>query len=133
MDAPNRFSIPTKIAAAAVVILLVDAAMMAGFGDRQWRGLETLLTAANLTPLAALFWPVLETGGYAMLFGIDYARQKIWQRRQREIAQARAEGREEGREEGIEEGYQAGYRARIVEEQEQTPPDAAEAQTPQGG
>ncbi len=49
-----------------------------------------------------------------MLFGIDYARQAIWQRRQKEVAEARAEGREEGievgREEGIEVGREEGYR-----------------------
>ena len=43
-----------------------------------------------------------------MLFGIDYARQAIWQRRQKEVAEARAEGQEEGIEVGREEGIEVG-------------------------
>lgn len=45
-----------------------------------------------------------------MLFGIDYARQAIWRKRQQEIKKARAEGREEG--------YTEGYNARTAEENE---------------
>ena len=81
-------------------------------GEREWKGLTTLLTAADLTPLSALFWPLVETGGYTMLFGIDYARQAIWRKRQQEIDKARSEGLKEGREEG----YRLGYEARLAEE-----------------
>lgn len=73
-----------------------------------------------------------------MLFGIDYARKAIWERRQKELAQARAEeerrqselaqalaeaqakglekGRAEGRAEGHEEGYLLGYQAGVADE-----------------
>ena len=56
-----------------------------------------------------------------MLFGIDYARQAIWQKRQKELAKAREEinqAREKGREEGREEGYQRGYDAGVADERE---------------
>ena len=115
MKEPKRISIPLKIAVAAVVILLVTAAIMLIFGDRKWQGLETLLTASMLTPLSALFWPLIEAGGYIMLFGIDAARQAIWRRWQNSLAQAR----EEGIEEGIKEGYRRGYDARAAEENRQ--------------
>ena len=39
-----------------------------------------------------------------MLFGIDYARQAIWRKRQQEIEKARKEG------------YKQGYEARLAEE-----------------
>lgn len=104
MNQPKSFNIPVKIAVAAIVILLVDAAILIVFGERDWKGLSTLLTAAELTPLSALFWPLVETGGYAMLFGIDYARQAIWRRRQQELEKAR------------EEGFRKGYEARMAEE-----------------
>ena len=134
MQEPNRFSIPVKIAVAAIVILLVDAALVAIFDERRWQGFDTLLAAAQLTPLSALFWPLFETGGYTVLFGIDYARQAIWERRQKEaakaqaaeerrqeeLAQALAKGREEGREQGREEGYQLGYAAGVAEERRRT-------------
>ena len=106
MEPRKPISIPVKIAVAATVILLVNAAAMLIVGERKWRGLETLITAADLTPLSALFWPLFETGGYAMLFGIDYARQAIWQKRQKELAKAR------------EEGYQSGYDAGVADERE---------------
>ena len=64
-----------------------------------------------LTPLSALFWPLIEAGGYIMLFGIDAARQAIWRRWQNSLAQAR--------EEGIKEGYRLGYDARAAEENRQ--------------
>jgi flagellar biosynthesis/type III secretory pathway protein FliH len=51
-----------------------------------------------------------------MLFGIDCARQAIWQRRQKEVAEARAEGQEEGIEVGREEGYRLGFDAGVAEE-----------------
>ena len=112
MGQPKSFNIPVKIAVAAVVILLVDALMLIISGEREWKGLTTLLTAADLTPLSALFWPLVETGGYTMLFGIDYARQAIWRKRRQEIDKARSEGLKEGREEG----YKLGYQARMAEE-----------------
>ncbi len=104
MNQPKPFNVPVKIAVAAIVILLVDAVILILFGERDWNGLSTLLTAAELTPLSALFWPLVETGGYAMLFGIDYARQAIWRKRQQELEKAR------------EEGYRLGYEARVAEE-----------------
>ena len=65
-----------------------------------------------------------------VLFGIDYARRAIWERRQREAAEAQAaeEIRQEelaqalakGREEGREEGYQLGYAAGVAEERRRT-------------
>lgn len=73
-----------------------------------------------------------------MLFGIDYARRAIWERRQRELAQAqeeearrqieaerafakaRAEGRAEGRTEGQSEGYRLGYQAGVSDERQRT-------------
>ena len=106
MDPKASIGIPTKIAVAATVILLLNAAASLILGDRQWRGLETLIAAADLTPLSALFWPLFEMGGYVMLFGIDYARQAIWKRRQKELAEARAEG------------YQIGYEAGAAEERQ---------------
>ena len=56
---------------------------------------------------------LVEMGGNRMLFGIDAARQAIWQRQQRELAAAREEGRKEGRDEGRKEGYQQGYDAGV--------------------
>lgn len=107
MEPRKPISVPIKIAVAATVIMLVNASMMLIVGDRKWRGLETLITAADLTPLSALFWPLFETGGYAMLFGIDYARQAIWQKRQKELAKTREEI-SKAREEGFRRGYDAG-------------------------
>ena len=115
MEPRKSISVPVKIAVAATVILLVNAAAMLIVGERKWRGLETLITAADLTPLSALFWPLFETGGYAMLFGIDYARQAIWQRRQKELAKAREEINK-AREEGREEGYRLGFDAGVADE-----------------
>ena len=43
-----------------------------------------------------------------MLFGIDYARQAIWRKRQQEVEEAREEGRQEG--------YRQGYEALAAEE-----------------
>ena len=120
MNQPKPFNIPVKIAVAAIVILSVDALILIVFGDRNWNGLPTLLTAAELTPLSALFWPLVETGGYTMLFGIDYARQAIWRKRQQEVEKAREEGRREG--------YQLGYEARAAEENGH---DNARAQAPE--
>ena len=108
MEQPKSINVPVKIAVAAIVILLVDAVIMIAFGERDWKGLPTLLIAAELTPLSALFWPLVETGGYTMLFGIDYARQAIWRKRQQEVERAREQGREEG--------YKQGYEARLAEE-----------------
>lgn len=120
MEPRKPISIPVKIAVAAAVILLVNASILLIVGDGKWLGLETLITAADLTPLSALFWPLFETGGYVMLFGIDYARQAIWQRRQKEIAAARDEGMEQGIEQGrqerMEEGYRIGYDAGVADE-----------------
>ena len=122
MREPPRFSVPVKIAVAALAILLVDASILLIFGNREWHGLDTLITASTLTPLSALTWPLFETVGYIMLFGIDYARQTIWERRQRAEAQARAtdERRQKEiaqiREEAREEGYKLGYDAGVTDE-----------------
>ena len=102
MKTTNGFSIPIKIAAAAVVILIVDAAILLIFGDRTWRGLETLLTAANLVPLSALFWPIVEALASSLWVGSGYLGRKIRGKWKREPAQA----------------YQSGYAARIAEEAE---------------
>lgn len=65
-----------------------------------------------------------------MLFGIDYARQAIWERRQKALAKAQAtaekrqeeltQARAKGREEGRAEGYQLGYQAGVAEERRRT-------------
>ena len=126
-DEPPPISIPSKIAVAALGVLLVTMAMMLIFGDRKWHGLDTLLTASALTPLSAVLWPLVEVGGNKLLFGIDAARRAIWQRDRKMyeaglkagIAEGLAEGLAEGRAEGVEEGYQQGYDARAAEEMPQ--------------
>ena len=119
-DEPPPISIPSKIAVAALGVLLITMAMMLIFGDRKWHGLDTLLTASMLVPLSTALWPLVEVGGNKLLFGIDAARRAIWQR-DRKMYEAGlkagiAEGRTEGRAEGVEEGYQQGYEARAAEE-----------------
>ena len=104
MGQPESIGTPSKIAVAAAGILLITVVLMMVFGDREWKGLETLLTASMLVPLATVSWPLVEMGGNRMLFGIDAARQAIWQRQQRELAAAREEGRQEGRAEARDEG-----------------------------
>ena len=111
-DEPPPISIPSKIAVAALGVLLVTMAMMLIFGDRKWHGLDTLLTASALTPLSAVLWPLVEVGGNKLLFGIDAARRAIWQR-DRKMYEA---GLKAGIAEGVEEGYQQGYDARAAEE-----------------
>ena len=111
-DEPPPISIPSKIAVAALGVLLITMAMMLIFGDRKWHGLDTLLTASALTPLSAVLWPLVEVGGNKLLFGIDAARRAIWQR-DRKIYEA---GLKAGIAEGVEEGYQQGYDARAAEE-----------------
>ena len=54
MQEPKRFPPRFKILAAATTILIIDAALMLLFGNRKWDGLETLVTAADLTPLSGL-------------------------------------------------------------------------------
>ena len=125
MKPPDQIETASKIAVAAAGILLVTVVMLMVFGDRQWKGLETLLTASMLVPLSTVSWPLVEMGGNRMLFGIDAARQAIWRRQQKELAEARDAGREEGREEGLEKGrkegreeaYQRGYDAGISDAQ----------------
>lgn len=65
-----------------------------------------------------------------MLFGIDYARKAIWERRQKDLAEeerrqselaqalaeAQAKGLEKGRAEGREQGYRLGYQAGVADE-----------------
>ena len=118
MNPPDPYGTPSKIAVAAAGILLVTVVMLMVFGDRQWKGLETLLTASMLVPLSTVSWPLVEMGGNRMLFGIDAARQAIWRRQQKELTEARDAGREEGLEEGFEkgreEGYQQGYDAGVA-------------------
>ena len=100
MNPPDPYGTPSKIAVAAAGILLVTVVMLMVFGDRQWKGLETLLTASMLVPLSTVSWPLVEMGGNRMLFGIDAARQAIWRRQQKELAEARKES--------YQQGYQAG-------------------------
>ena len=107
-DEPPPISIPSKIAVAALGVLLVTMAMMLIFGDRKWHGLDTLLTASILVPLSTALWPLVEVGGNKLLFGIDAARRAIWQR-DRKMYEA-------GLKAGIDEGYQQGYDARAAEE-----------------
>ena len=114
MEQPEPFKTSSKIAVAAAGILLVTVVMLMVFGDRQWKGLETLLTASMLVPLATISWPLVELGGNRVLFGIDEARQAIWRRQQKEIAAAREAGREEGLDEGRKEGYKEGYDAGVA-------------------
>ena len=114
-DEPPPISIPSKIAVAALGVLLITMVMMLIFGDRKWHGLDTLLTASALTPLSAVLWPLVEVGGNKLLFGIDAARRAIWQR-DRKIYEA---GLKAGHAEGVEEGYQQGYEARAAEEMPQ--------------
>ena len=109
---PPPISIPSKIAVAALGVLLITMAMMLIFGDRKWHGLDTLLTASILVPLSTALWPLVEVGGNKLLFGIDVARRAIWQR-DRKMYEA---GLKAGIAEGVEEGYQQGYDARAAEE-----------------
>lgn len=120
MREPPRFSVPVKIAVAALAILLVNAIILLTFGNREWHGLDTLITASTLTPLSALTWPLFETGGYMVLFGIDYARQAIWERRQRAEEQAREteERRQKELAQAREEGFRLGYDAGIADERQ---------------
>ena len=114
-DEPEPISIPSKIAVAALGILLITAALVAVFGDRQWQGLETLVTASMLVPLSTALWPLVEVGGNKVLFGIDAARRAIW-RRDRNLYEA---GLKAGEEKGYQSGYQRGYDARAAEEMRQ--------------
>ena len=114
-DEPPPISIPSKIAVAALGVLLITMAMMLIFGDRKWHGLDTLLTASMLVPLSTALWPLVEVGGNKLLFGIDAARRAIWQR-DRKMYEA---GLKAGIAEGVEEGYQQGYDARAAEEMPQ--------------
>ena len=118
-DEPEPISIPSKIAVAALGILLITAALVAVFGDRKWQGLETLVTASMLVPLSTALWPLVEVGGNKVLFGIDAARRAIW-RRDRKLYEAGLKaGEEKGRAAGEERGYQRGYDARAAEEMRQ--------------
>ena len=114
-DEPPPISIPSKIAVAALGVLLITMGMMLIFGDRKWHGLDTLLTASILVPLSTALWPLVEVGGNKLLFGIDAARRAIWQR-DRKMYEA---GLKAGIAEGVEEGYQQGYDARAAEEMQQ--------------
>ena len=118
-DEPPPISIPSKIAVAALGVLLVTMAMMLIFGDRKWHGLDTLLTASILVPLSTALWPLVEVGGNKLLFGIDAARRAIWQRDRKMYEAGLKAGIAEGRAEGVEEGYQQGYNARAAEEMPQ--------------
>ena len=122
-DEPEPISIPSKIAVAALGILLITAALVAVFGDRKWQGLETLVTASMLVPLSTALWPLVEVGGNKVLFGIDAARRAIW-RRDRNLYEAglkagEEKGRAAGEEKGYQRGYQRGYDARAAEEMRQ--------------
>ena len=126
-DEPEPISIPSKIAVAALGILLITAAMVVVFGDRKWHGLETLVTASMLVPLSTALWPLVEVGGNKVLFGIDAARRAIW-RRDLKLYEAGlkageekglAAGEAKGLAAGEEKGYQRGYDARAAEETQQ--------------
>ncbi len=78
MQEPKRFPPRFKILAAAITILIINAALVLIFGNRRWEGLETLITAADLTPLSGLFWPVVEVLAGAIFFGVSYLSKKLW-------------------------------------------------------
>ena len=118
-DEPEPISIPSKIAVAALGILLITAALVVAFGDRQWHGLETLVTASMLVPLSTALWPLVEVGGNKVLFGIDAARRAIWRRDLRLYEAGLKAGEEKGFVAGEEKGYQRGYDARVAEEMRQ--------------
>ena len=122
-DEPEPISIPSKIAVAALGILLITAALVVVFGDRQWHGLETLVTASMLVPLSTALWPLVEVGGNKVLFGIDAARRAIWRRDMKlyeaGLEKGLAAGEEKGFAAGEEKGYQRGYDARAAEETRQ--------------
>ena len=122
-DEPEPISIPSKIAVAALGILLITTALVVVFGDRQWHGLETLVTASMLVPLSTALWPLVEVGGNKVLFGIDAARRAIWRRDMKlyeaGLEKGLAAGEEKGFAAGEEKGYQRGYDARAAEETRQ--------------
>ena len=142
-DEPEPISIPSKIAVAALGILLITTALVVAFGDRQWHGLETLVTASMLVPLSTALWPLVEVGGNKVLFGIDAARRAIWRRdlrlyeaglkageekgfvagEEKGFAAGEEKGFAAGEEKGLaageEKGYQRGYDARAAEETRQ--------------
>ena len=118
-DEPEPISIPSKIAVAALGILLITTALVVAFGDRQWHGLETLVTASMLVPLSTALWPLVEVGGNKVLFGIDAARRAIWRRDLRLYEAGLKAGEEKGFAAGEEKGYQRGYDARAAEETQQ--------------
>ena len=108
MQDPKRFPPRLKILVAAITILAINAVLVLIFGNRQWQGLETLVTASDLTPLSGLLWLVVEALAGGIFLGVCYLGRKIrhwltglwlawWQSK---IAKA----------------YQAGYNARMKEE-----------------
>ena len=112
MKAPKRLPPRLKILAAAITVLLINAALMLIFGNRKWAGLETLVTASELTPLSGLLWPVVEALSGAIFFCVSYIGRKarswltgLWRRWW---------GRR------LEKAYRRGYNARMMEER-QTP------------
>ena len=80
MQEPKRFPPRFKILAAATTILIIDAALMLLFGNRKWDGLETLVTAADLTPLSGLFWPLVVALAGAIFLGVGFICRKIRRR-----------------------------------------------------
>ena len=108
MQAPKRFPPRLKVLAAAITILAINAALVLIFGNRQWKGLETLVTASDLTPLSGLLWLVAEALAGGIFLGVCYLGRKLrrwlaglwrawWQSK-------------------IEKAYRDGYNARMKED-----------------
>ena len=108
MQEPQRFPPRFKILSAAATILVINALLVLIFGNRKWDGLETLVTAADLTPLSGLFWPFVEALAGAIFLAVSFTGRKIrrrwttlWNRWwRRKLAKA----------------FQDGYNARVAEE-----------------
>ncbi len=108
MQEPKRFQPRLKILAAAITILAINAALVLIFGDRQWEGLETLVTASDLIPLSGLLWLVVEALAGGIFLGICYLGRKF-RRWLAGLWRAWWQGR-------LEKAYWKGYNARMAED-----------------
>lgn len=121
MQEPKRFQPRLKILAAAITILAINAALVLIFGDRQWKGLDTLVTASDLMPLSGLLWLVVEALAGGIFLGICYLIRKF-RRWLAGLWRSWWQG-------WLEKAYQAGYNARMKEENPTiaNPDDSADA------
>ena len=108
MQEPKRFQPRLKILAAAITILAINAVLSLIFGNRQWKGLETLIMASDLTPLSGLLWIVVEALAGGIFLGICHLVRKfrLWLTR---LWNAWWQGK-------LEKAYRKGYNARMAEE-----------------